>query len=191
MVLRLLDQGPAIARNKIDCSMNIPLIKAIVILPGTALIYVPALLVWLTQDTSFAARFPPDTAIMWLVGLLFAATGILLMFWTMWLFVVAGGGGTPAPWEPIKNFIVLGPYLYVRNPMLIGVNLALIAEALLLQSIPIFLWMIVFVILNTIYFAFSEEPQLQKRFGEPYMDYKRNVPRWVPRLTPYSSGNRN
>jgi len=171
--------------------MNLSFIKAILILPGTVLIYIPAALTWLTQETSFAASFPPDSLIVWLTGLLFAAVGLTLMFWTMRLFVVAGGGGTPAPWEPIKYFIVLGPYLYVRNPMLIGVNLALIADALLLQSIPIFLWMIVFVILNTIYFAFSEEPQLQKRFGESYMDYKRNVPRWVPRLTPYSSGNRN
>ena len=165
--------------------MNISLIKAMVILPGTALVYIPALLVWLTQKMPFAASFPPGSAILWLAGLLFAAAGLLLMFWTMRLFSVAGGGGTPAPWEPIKNFIVLGPYRYVRNPMLTGVILALVAEALLLQSIPIFLWMIAFVILNTIYFALSEEPQLEKRFGEAYRDYKRNVSRWIPRLSPY------
>lgn len=169
--------------------MNIPLIKAIVILPGTALVYFPALLVWLTRETSFAARFPPDSAILWLAGLLFAAAGLALMLWTMRLFAVAGGGGTPAPWDPIKNFVVLGPYRYVRNPMLIGVNLVLFAEVLLLQSIPIFLWMIAFVILNTIYFALSEEPQLEKRFGEAYAAYKRNVPRWIPRLSPYQGGD--
>ena len=171
--------------------MNIPLIKAIVILPGTALVYIPALLVWLTQETSFSASFPPNSVILWLAGLLFAAAGLKLMVWTMRLFAVAGGGGTPAPWEPIKNFIVLGPYRYVRNPMLIGVNLVLVAEAILLQSIPIFLWMITFVILNTIYFALSEEPQLEKRFGEAYRDYKRNVPRWFPRLSPYSDYSSN
>ena len=95
--------------------MNIPLIKAIVILPGTALVYIPALLVWLTQKTAFAASFPPGSTILWLAGLLFAAAGLLLVFWTMRLFAVAGGGGTPAPWEPVKNFIVLGPYRYVRH----------------------------------------------------------------------------
>ena len=73
--------------------------------------------------------------------------------------------------------------------MLMGVNLVLVAEALLLQSIPILLWMITFVILNTIYFALSEEPQLEKRFGEAYRDYKRHVPRWIPRLSPYRGGN--
>ena len=44
--------------------------------------------------------------------------------------------------------------------MLIGVNLFLVVESLLLQSIPLFLWMIAFVILNTTYFVLSEEPQL-------------------------------
>ncbi len=166
--------------------MNTPLIKAIIILPGTVLVYVPALIVWLTRKTAFAASFPPASATTWLVGLLFAAAGLILMFWTMRLFAVEGGGGTPAPWEPIKNFIVLGPYRYVRNPMLIGVNLFLIAEAILLQSTPIFMWMVVFVVINTFYFALSEEPQLEQRFGEDYANYRRNVRRWIPRLTPYT-----
>ena len=165
--------------------MNVPLLKAIIILPGTALVYVPALIVWLTVDTAYAAKFPPGTLIQWALGLAFAAAGLVLMIWTVRLFDAMGGGGTPAPWEPINNFIVLGPYRYVRNPMLIGVNLFLVAEAILLHSLPIFIWMIAFVIINTIYFALSEEPQLEKRFGKAYVDYKQNVPRWIPHLSPY------
>lgn len=165
--------------------MNFPLIKAIVILPGTALVYVPALIVWLTRNTRLAASFPPQSAISWLAGIAFAAAGLVLMIWTMWLFTSKGGGGTPAPWRPIRNFIVIGPYRHVRNPMLIGVNLFLAAEAIFLQSFPILAWVMVFFALNTVYFARSEEPRLQQRFGQPYADYKRNVPRWIPRLTPY------
>jgi len=170
--------------------MNMPMIKAVLILPGTALVYVPALIVWLSRDTAFAASFAAPSIITWLTGLPFAAAGLVLMLWTVRLYAVQGGGGTPAPWHPIKNFIVLGPYRHVRNPMLIGVNLFLTAEAILLQSTPIFLWMLVFVIINTAYFALSEEPQLEKRFGQAYLDYKRNVPRWVPRLTLYTPPSR-
>lgn len=165
--------------------MNISLLKAILILPGTVLVYIPVLIVWLTRNTPLAAAFPPVSVIVILVGLLFGAAGLGLSFWAMRLFTTEGGGGSPAPWEPIKNFIVQGPYRYVRNPMLTGVMLVLMAEALLLQSVPIAIWMVTFFILNTVYFAFSEEPQLETRFGDAYREYKRHVPRWIPRLSPY------
>lgn len=169
--------------------MNIPMIKAILILPGTALVYVPALVVWLTRDTGYAASLPGTSAIPWLAALPFAGVSLVLMVWTMRLFMSKGGGGTPAPWEPIRNLIILGPYRYVRNPMLTGVILFLAAEAIFLQSVPVALWMAFFFVMNTVYFAFSEEPQLEKRYGRPYADYKRNVGRWIPRLTPYDGTN--
>lgn len=165
--------------------MNAPLIKAIVILPGSALVYIPALILWLTGHSKYAADFPPTSMIAWATGLLFAAAGLALMIWTMRLFTIKGGGGTPAPWEPIQNFIVQGPYRHVRNPMLIGVILFLVAETILLQSFPILAWTISFAILNSFYFVFFEEPQLQARFGDAYAHYKRHVPRWIPRLKPY------
>jgi protein-S-isoprenylcysteine O-methyltransferase Ste14 len=167
--------------------VNLPLIKAIVILPGTALIYVPSVIVWFTRGTVYAAEMPGPALLPWLAGLPFAVTGMVLMVWTMRLFTLKGGGGTPAPWEPIRNFIVLGPYRYVRNPMLTGVILFLVAEAILFRSLPIFLWALFFFVLNTVYFALSEEPQLEKRFGQAYTDYKRNVPRWLPKLAPYNA----
>lgn len=165
--------------------MNLPFVKAIVILPGTALVYVPALIVWLTRNTTQAASFPSASVIAWLAGGTFAAAGLALMIWTMRLFAAKGGGGTPAPWQPVRKFIVTGPYRHTRNPMLTGVILFQTAEAILLQSLPLLAWTIAFAALNTAYFAFSEEPQLERRFGPPYTDYKRHVPRWIPRLTPY------
>ncbi len=142
------------------------------------------LIVWLTRDTAFAASFASASIMTRLAGLPFVAAGLVLMVWTVRLFAVKGGGGTLAPWQPIRNFILLGPYRHVHNPVLIGVILFLVAAAVLLQSIPVFLWMVAFVIINNFYFAFSEEPQLEKRFGQAYLDYKRNVQRWIPRLSP-------
>lgn len=169
--------------------MNIPLLKAIVILPGTALVYIPSAIVWFTRTTVYAAKFPPDSTGVWVAGILFALAALILIVWTVRLFTTEGGGGTPAPWNPIRNFIVRGPYLYVRNPMLIGVILFLVAESILLQSIPVFLWAAVFVLINTVYFSVFEEPQLEKRFGQEYVDYKRCVSRWIPRLTSYNRDN--
>jgi protein-S-isoprenylcysteine O-methyltransferase Ste14 len=69
--------------------------------------------------------------------------------------------------------------------MITGVLLMLSAEALLLQSWPVGIWMMVFFIGNAIYFPLIEEKGLEKRFGNEYRNYKANVPRWIPRLRPW------
>ncbi len=45
------------------------------------------------------------------------------------------------------------------------------------------MWFGFAVLLNVIYIPFVEEQGLEKRFGEDYVRYKENVPRWIPRLT--------
>jgi protein-S-isoprenylcysteine O-methyltransferase Ste14 len=92
------------------------------------------------------------------------------------------GQGTPAPWDPPKKLVVRGPYRYVRNPMITGALLLLLAEAMLLQSWPIAIWLVLFFIGNSVYFPLVEEKGLEKRFGDAYRKYKANVPRWIPRL---------
>jgi len=66
--------------------------------------------------------------------------------------------------------------------MITGVLLILLAEAVLLQSWPIAIWMMVFFIGNAIYFPLIEEKSLEKRFGNEYRNCKAHVPRWIPRL---------
>ena len=88
-------------------------------------------------------------------------------------------------WAPPSKLVVLGPYRYVRNPMIRGVIRMVAAEALLLGSWPIAGWMLVFFLLNTIYLIRVEEPALEQRFGEDYRLYKSNVRRWIPRVTPW------
>ncbi len=160
------------------------LLRAVLILPGTALVLVPGLLLWLSVGTDLAAvPAGPGDLTFWL-GLVSGSAGLLLAVWTMRLFVVQGRG-TPAPWDPPRRLVVSGPYRHVRNPMLTGVLLLLLAEALVLRSWPIGAWMLVFFIGNTLYFALFEEKALERRFGAEYRTYKTNVPRWLPRLRPW------
>ena len=100
--------------------------------------------------------------------------------WTTRLFVDKGEG-TPAPWDPPTKLVVVGPYRHVRNPMITGVFLMLTAESVLFGSWPLFGWVVVFFLLNTVYFSKVEEPGLERRFGENYRHYRSNVPRWIPR----------
>jgi protein-S-isoprenylcysteine O-methyltransferase Ste14 len=47
------------------------------------------------------------------------------------------------------------------------------------------LWAALFVLVNHAYFIAVEEPGLERRFGERYRAFKANVPRWLPRRTPW------
>jgi protein-S-isoprenylcysteine O-methyltransferase Ste14 len=95
------------------------------------------------------------------------------------------GKGTLAPWEPPQRPVVRGLYRHVRNPMISGVLFVLLGESVLTASMPLFRWFLIFVVINAIYIPLLEEPMLVNRFGDDYMTYKRNVPRWIPRLTPW------
>ena len=69
--------------------------------------------------------------------------------------------------------------------MITGVLMMLAGEALFFNARGILIWSCMFFIMNTMFFIFKEEPDMLARFGEPYREYKKHVPRWIPRLTRY------
>jgi len=117
-----------------------------------------------------------------LVSVVLFLFGGAIFIWTNWLFVKRGHG-TLAPWDPPQEFIVEGPYRYVRNPMIIVVCLMLMAEAICFRSRGIAFWTLFFAMVNGVYFPLKEEKDLVMRFGKKYEDYRLNVPAWIPRLT--------
>ena len=117
--------------------------------------------------------------------MLFLALGLLLTIWSVRTFFTKGGDGTPGPWRPVSNLIISGPYLYVRNPMLLGVFFLLLFESIFFTSVQLFFWFIVFFVGAIIYFKTFEEKELIKRFGIDYEDYKEKVPMFFPKFTPY------
>ena len=166
--------------------MKSRMIKAVLILPGTVVVLVPGIIHWAAAGTAFAGALPPPGWIQVWAGLAALAAGLFLGTWTASLFVSIGQG-TPAPWDPPQNLVVRGPYRHVRNPMISSVLLMLLGEALVLSSWPVGWWGITFFALNSVYFPLFEEKGLERRFGDDYRPYKANVPRWVPRLTPWDS----
>ena len=118
------------------------------------------------------------------IGVLLAVAGFAMAVWTVRLFASVGEG-TPAPWAPPPRLVVRGPYRHVRNPMISSVIVMLAAESLLFGSWYLAGWMVVFFVLNIIYFSRVEEPALEQRFGDSYRLYKANVPRWIPRWRPW------
>ena len=155
-----------------------------IVLPGTYLFFVPGAILWITADSPASWSLAGPAEPWFWLSILFAAPGVFLSGWCTRLFLHKGEG-TPAPWDPPKKLVIAGPYRHVRNPMITGVLLVLTAESLLFVSWPLFGWVLAFFLLNTAYFLRVEEPGLERRFGEDYLLYKANVPRWIPRLLPW------
>jgi protein-S-isoprenylcysteine O-methyltransferase Ste14 len=156
------------------------------ILPFTVLIIIPAGILWATGfRIGWGLGWPWD-AVAVLAGSVLIGNGLYYLFMTIWLFINIGKG-TLAPWSPTKKLVIIGPYRHVRNPMIASVIIILLGESIAFGSTWIFLWFLLFFGINHIYFVNSEEPALEKRFGGEYLIYKKNVPRWIPRLRPWMS----
>jgi protein-S-isoprenylcysteine O-methyltransferase Ste14 len=141
---------------------------------------------WLTADTTIGWSLSGslDLLVM-LTGLTILFTGVILLAACIRMFSTIGEG-TLAPWAPTQKLVVVSIYRYMRNPMITGVLLGLLGEAIILSNYAVFLWTLIFFLGNHLYFIKSEEPGLLKRFGNQYVEYFENVPRWLPRRTPWT-----
>ncbi len=161
---------------------------SVLILPGTITVAVPLLLLR-SFDSTPGWTLPGGAALAPLVlGLGLVGYGLRLMGETNSL-LRRRGGGTLAPWDPTKRLVVRGPYRRVRNPMISGVFAVLAGEATLFGSASLFGWLALFVTANLIYLPLVEEAGMMKRFGRDYLAYKDNVPRWIPRPSPWHRRN--
>jgi protein-S-isoprenylcysteine O-methyltransferase Ste14 len=98
------------------------------------------------------------------------------------------GRGTPAPFAPPQRLVVVGFYRYVRNPMYVGflvgwVGLWVVFGRANRAALTVALVAIVGVAL---FVRFYEEPTLRKMFAADYEAYCKNVPRWLPRIRPWT-----
>jgi protein-S-isoprenylcysteine O-methyltransferase Ste14 len=88
-------------------------------------------------------------------------------------------------WFMPRDFLATGPFRCVRNPMSLGAVVLMVGIALLHRSmLALGLAATLFMVFHLVV-VFLEEPGLEKRFGERYQEYRRNVPRWLPRLRPW------
>jgi protein-S-isoprenylcysteine O-methyltransferase Ste14 len=154
-------------------------------LPIGVMIIMPCFLMWLTADDTigWTLSWPLDLIVL-SMGITILLSGVLLLAICIRLFSSIGKG-TLAPWAPTQKLVVVGVYRYIRNPMITGVILGLLGESIILSNNAIFLWFLLALIVNHIYFIKSEEPGLVTRFGKEYIEYSKNVPRWLPRKTPW------
>lgn len=165
---------------------NTPLYRILVaffLLPFMVIIAMPLLSHrWLPSQFSQQLFYFPGQ---FLVASMLSLIGLGMLYATNVLFV-RYGKGTLAPWSPPEKLVIRGPYRYMRQPMIFGVFLVLLGEAVWLASWASIGWFITFVIANLIYIPLIEEKALLMRFGESYEKYRQNVRSWFPRLAPWN-----
>jgi protein-S-isoprenylcysteine O-methyltransferase Ste14 len=128
-------------------------------------------------DDSLGFSLPAWLGIPGIVLLVFGAVVALTCVATF----VARGRGTPAPFDAPREFVALGPYRYVRNPMYIGGLAMMIGYGLYAFSPSVLLLAVGGFALAHAFVIFYEEPTLRRSFGQTYEDYCRSVRRWIPR----------
>jgi protein-S-isoprenylcysteine O-methyltransferase Ste14 len=106
--------------------------------------------------------------------------GAALYLLCLWVFATVGRG-TPAPWDAPRRVVAVGPYRWVPNPIYIAALLVVVNEAWLFLSVPLLVYAGTVAILFHLLVIGYEEPTLRRRFGEIYAEYRRTVPRWIPR----------
>lgn len=144
-----------------------------IFVPGTVAILIPR---WPLGGFS-----RPQSGVLSWIGAVAFLIGAAIYFRCAWEFA-ARGLGTPAPIAPTKFLVTTALHRYVRNPMYIGVALAILGEAALFRSIHVAEYAAIMLLTAHIFVVLYEEPTLLRQFGELYEGYRRSVPRWVPRL---------
>ncbi len=148
--------------------------------PGMVLVYLPF---WITR---FHIPAGEPRWQMLLAGALIAA-GLTPLLDSIRRFIYAGRG-TLMPTLPTECLVVTGFYRHVRNPMYTGVLFALAGEVILFESRSLDLYAAVVWLGVHLFVCLYEEPTLARRHPDEYPRYKRNVPRWLPRLKPWRGG---
>lgn len=90
--------------------------------------------------------------------------------------------------DRLGPLIASGPFAHVRNPLYVGNILLWLGFSVAARLV----WLapIVFIVLAVEYHAIVrwEEQLLATRVGEPYREYLKRVPRWIPTLAPVAGG---
>ncbi|MET0272066.1 MAG: isoprenylcysteine carboxylmethyltransferase family protein [Phenylobacterium sp.] len=149
------------------------------IVPGTFAVYLPYLLThWRLEPPLLGLE-----GVRWLGGAMIVA-GVAVVLEAQGRFVW-NGLGTPAPIAPPQKLVVQGFYRFVRNPMYVAVVALTLGQGLLFASPAMLAYAAILLVGFHLFVRLYEEPTLGKKFPADYPEFVANVPRWLPRLSPW------
>ena len=141
---------------------------------GFVLMFVPASIL-----AAAGIRAPNPFGSWQIAGLGLGLIGMVLAVTCIAVFAFVGRG-TPAPFDPPRRLVAVGPYRLIRNPMYVGAWLLIVGLALFYRSGGMALYAIVFLAIAHAFVVAYEEPMLRRTFGPQYLDYCQTTGRWWP-----------
>ena len=156
---------------------------------GSALFFVAApsvlagLIPWWMTHWEFLPPFF-DLQATRIVGIVLIVAGLPGLVDSFGRFALQGLG-TPAPIAPTQNLVVTGLYRYVRNPIYVAVVAVILGQAILFGDWRLMTYGGLMWLGFHVFVLAYEEPVLAETFGAQYEDFRANVPRWIPRLSPW------
>ena len=109
------------------------------------------------------------------------AVGVGVTAWSVIHFLKVKG--TPVPFNPPPKLVKSGPYRYARNPMVTGVFILLFGIGFAVNSVSLVCFFTpLYVLVNVWELKQIEEPELVKRLGDEYIEYRRQTPMFFPGL---------
>lgn len=139
------------------------------VIPGTIGVYLP---LWLGRRSDGLSGWWN-----WL-GVPLLAFGLVILLLCIWDFW-RKGEGTPFPLDPPKKLVTARLYQFTRNPMYVGVLIAIAGWILWYSSLQVLLYGLAVGLGFNLFVRFIEEPFLKKQFGKAYEEYCKKVPRWL------------
>ncbi len=105
--------------------------------------------------------------------------GASISIWSVIYFLKMKG--TPVPINPPPKLVTDGPFCYARNPMVSGIFIVLLGLSILFSSITLlFVFTPLFIFINIWELKNIEEPELERRLGKEYIEYKSRTPMFFP-----------
>ena len=154
-------------------------IRALVYMTGFLLFFAWLALRVRVLDSFLQVTLPDGVEIL---GIVLMLAGGVLGLACVGTFIVRGKG-TPAPFDAPREFVAVGPYRHVRNPMYFGGLFLLAGFGFYEHSVSILIMVLVLLAVVHLLVVFYEEPTLRKSFGASYEQYCMSTPRWLPHFT--------
>ena len=133
--------------------------------------------------------FAGDNNLFRFIGFILLLIGETIRIWA----VSHAGGATRTRNVGAPSLCSSGPYAHSRNPLYVG-NMLMYIGIVLIAGVPNGFFM---VMVTTVFFLIQytliislEEETLDTLFGNEYMEYKKNVPPIIPRLSPWTGAKK-